>query len=608
MGKLVKLSAIAFLVQGVVGCDSGEDDTAPEVDTDTDSDADTDSDVDTGLADADGDGWTVTEGDCDDASTSVHPQATEVVADGVDQDCDDGDTCYQDADEDGFGASGTVTSADLDCADPGESSETGDCDDGDAAVHPGATEDCGDGVDQDCDGGDASCRYTGTFDLESPGVVELAGEGIYDVAGFSVSGAGDLDADGFADILVGAQGDETGGTLAGAAYLLYGPVTADRNLSLADVKLTGEHSADHAGAATSRAGDVNGDGFGDILVGAYGDGDGGNQAGAAYLLYGPVEAGGGLSLVGVKLVGEDASDLAGGSVSGAGDVNDDGFADLLIGAQGRNDRRGAAYLVHGPVTTDLDLALADARLLGEETADEAGNVLSGAGDVDGDGFADILIAAPRNDEGGDGAGAAYLLVGPIAGDRDLSTADAKLVGEDVQDWAGWSVASAGDVDNDGYDDILVGADGDDDGGSYAGAAYLVCGPVTTDLDLSLADAKFIGEEADDIAGTVSGAGDVDGDGFSDILIGAFRSDAGDVDAGAAYLVYGPVTGYRDLSLSDVRFTGEEADGWAGYSVSGAGDVDGDGLADILVGSPRSGDGPYDPAIGAAFLVLTAKML
>ena len=127
----------------------------------------------------------------------------------------------------------------------------------------------------------------------------------------------------------------------------------------------------------------------------------------------------------------------------------------------------------------------------------------------------------------------------LTGDIDLSVADAKFIGEDANDQAGFSVASAGDVNGDGYDDLLVGALYDDDGGSQAGAAYLIFGPVTGDFDLSAADAKFIGEAASDYAGiSVASAGDVNGDGYDDLLVGAYGDDDGGTNAGAAYILYG----------------------------------------------------------------------
>ncbi len=379
-------------------------------------------------------------------------------------------------------------------------------------------------------------------------------------------------------------------------------VTID--LSMADAKLVGEATEDWAGTNVSGAGDVDGDGHDDLLVGAWGNYEEGTYAGVAYLLLGPVTGTVELSMADAKLVGEEADDGA-DRVSGAGDVDGDGLDDVLVGARGNDegaDSAGAAYLVLGPVTGTLDLSGADAKLIGDEASDYAGISVSGAGDVNGDGLADMLVGA--SDVGGGSAGAAYLVLGPVTGTFDLSLADGKLVAEGADDGAD-SVSGAGDMDGDGLDDVLVGAPFNDEGGSQAGAAYVVLGPVTGTLDLSLADAKLVGEEGGDQAGGVEGrgvasAGDVDGDGNDDVVVGASYNDQGGTYAGAAYLVLGPVTGTLDLSLADAKLLGGMND-HAGYGVSGAGDVDDDGRDDLLVGA--YGDSEGGTFAGAAYLVL-----
>ena len=174
--------------------------------------------------------------------------------------------------------------------------------------------------------------------------------------------------------------------------------------------------------------------------------------------------------------------------------------------------------------------------------------------MDSDDGDDVLVSAPDDNEGRSWAGAACLMEGPVTGEIPLSMADAKLVG--VGDIAGEGVAGVGDVDGDGCDDVSIGAYFNDEGGASAGAAYLVLGPVTGTFDLSMARAKLVGEEAYDGVGTgfgvfgkfpVSAAGDMNDDGLRDLLVGAYGNDEGGGDAGAAYLVLGPVTGTLDLS-------------------------------------------------------------
>jgi hypothetical protein len=445
-------------------------------------------------------------------------------------------------------------------------------------------------------------RVTTTNELKADGGVtidmsmadaKLVGEEAEDYAGYSVSGAGDVDGNGHDDLLVGALGDDEGAFEAGAAYLVLGPVTGTRNLSFADAKLVGEERRDWAGCSVSGAGDVDRDGHDDLLVGAFQNDEGGSDAGAAYLLLGPLTGTLDLSLADAKLVGESRGEYAGGHVSAAGDVVGDGHDDLLVGTE-FNSLAGRVYLVRGPVAGTLDLSLADAALVAEERYDFLTRG-SDAGDVDGDGHDDLLLGALGNDEG---AGAAYLVLGPVTGTLDLSLADAKLTGERPGDWAGASISGAGDVDGDGHDDLLIGAPYNDEEGSAAGSAYLVLGPVTGTRDLSLADAKLLGEMPTYIVphNAVSGAGDVDDDGHDDLLVSTCQDLTGD---DRVYLVLGPVTGTLDLALADAKLEGEEgSDGACG--VADAGDVDADGRADILVGAYLNDEG--GSYAGAAYLL------
>ena len=417
---------------------------------------------------------------------------------------------------------------------------------------------------------------------------KLVNEERFDYAGVSVSGAGDVDGDGHDDLLVG--GSRT-------AYLVSGPVLGSVDLSMADAELLGGLGL--LDPVVSGAGDVDADGHDDLLVGA--PGGGASYNGVAYLVLGPVTGTVDLSLAAdAELLGEASYDRTGTSVSDAGDVDGDGHADVLIGSRYHSEgptRQGAAYLVLGPVTGTLDLSFADAKLVGERKGDQAGSV-AGAGDVDGDGLDDVLVGAYSNDEGAHRAGAAFLVLGPVTGTLDLSLADATLVGEDEGDGTGFSLSGAGDVDGDGQDDMLVGAFGRDEGGGGAGAAYLVLGSVTGTRDLSSADATLVGERFHDYAGnSVSGAGDVDLDGHDDLLVGTVSAGP----SPPAYLVLGPVTGTLALSLADAQFVGERPDDWADISVSGAGDVDGDGRNDVLIGAPHA-RGPGDSTLGAAYLI------
>ena len=260
--------------------------------------------------------------------------------------------------------------------------------------------------------------------------------------------------------------------------------------------------------------------------------------------------------------GEDFNDYSGQSVASAGDVDGDGRDDFLIGASYDygGDSAGQTYLILGRAAADwgmdFDLSNADASFRGEDWGDRSGYSVASAGDVNGDGRDDFLIGAPYDEDGGSQAGQTYLILGRAAADWGMdfgvSNADASFWGEDADDYSGMSVASAGDVNGDGYDDFLIGAYGDDDGGDAAGQTYLILGRAAADwgmdFDLSSADASFWGEDEGDWSGiSVSSAGDVNGDGGDDFLIGAVYDDDGGVDAGQTYLLLG--TPPPDLTIS-----------------------------------------------------------
>ncbi|MFW9856932.1 MAG: integrin alpha [Candidatus Thorarchaeota archaeon] len=389
------------------------------------------------------------------------------------------------------------------------------------------------------------------------------------------------------------------------------------------VEYTGEFEEDWSGSDVTITGDVNNDGFDDFAISALFNDEGGANTGQTYLVFGRDtelwNADPSLADADASLIGEASGDWSGFEVSGIGNVNNDDYDDLAISAPLNDeggDNAGQIYLFLGRETTewsmDMSLSAADASFIA--TTGDTLTGISGAGDVNNDGYDDIVIGAPGNDEGGDNAGQVYLFLGrettDWSMDMSLSAADASFIGEEPDDEVGINIEIVGDINNDDYDDIMIGAGGNDEGGSFAGQAYLIFGRATgewhLDVDLSGVDASFIGENArDELGNSVSGAGDVNNDGYDDFIIGAIGNDEGGDTAGQIYLFLGRETTEwnMDMSLSaaDASFIGEAAGDQAGWSGAGLGDTNGDNLDDFIITANRNDKGGVDA--GRAYLFL-----
>jgi len=365
--------------------------------------------------------------------------------------------------------------------------------------------------------------YFGGPALDVVADLVLTGAAVGDNFGVA-KGAGDVDGDGHPDLIVGANQAGSYPNNPGKAYLYLGGPAMD---GVPDLTLVGEASGDLFGSRVASAGDVNADGYGDFIVGAIGNAEHGVRTGRAYLYFGgPLLD----AVPDIVFTGEMAGDEF-GLVGPAGDIDGDGFDDLIVGAwlanAGGNDA-GRAYLFFGGPGMDAE---PDLVLTGVEVYDRFGVSVMGTGDVSGDGFADVIVGAYWNDAAGPDAGRAYVYFGGPALD---DVPDVTLTGEAAGDGFGKSVCDAGDVNGDGFADVIVGAYTSDAGGYNSGRAYVFFGGPAMD---SVPDMTLTGEwEGDQMGYWVSSTGDVNQDGFPDVLIGASFNDAGAHDAGRAYLI------------------------------------------------------------------------
>jgi hypothetical protein len=409
----------------------------------------------------------------------------------------------------------------------------------------------------------------------------------------------DVNGDGYDDVVVGAAQASRGSSYVGVVSVYLG--SSAGTLSTPQRTIVGPWDRGWFGSSVACAGDTNGDGYADLVVGAHAANPGGRpSAGTASIFLGGAA---GISETAQRVLGGPSEgDTFGFSVAGAGDVNADGFADVIIGAHGAdpggraNAGTASVFLGNGSGVSATPHRI----LEGAASGDEFGESVASVGDVNGDGYSDLGVGAVNADPTGRlGAGTTSLFVGSASG--TVATAIRVLNGTSSGEKFGDSIANAGDVNGDGYSDLIVGAPGASPRGrTRAGSASVYLGTPSgiAPSPQSLLEGVSAGDYFGDAVAT---AGDVNADGYSDVIVGDFRRDpAGRMNAGTASIFLGSSAGIVVTALRALEGV-REFDHF-GISVARAGDVNGDGYDDVIVGAEGADSGDrIDAGSASVFL-------
>ncbi len=420
------------------------------------------------------------------------------------------------------------------------------------------------------------------------------GNKAYAEFGFSVACAGDVNGDGFDDVIVGAPSYDDGQTASGRVFVYHG---SESGLSTTASWTDGSGNPfDNMGFSVASAGNVNNDAYSDVIVGIPYFDNGEVDRGRVYVYYGSAT---GLSSWNWMKGGPHSYANFGYSVATAGDVNGDGYSDIIIGARGYKSgvgeqSEGAAYVYHGSAT---GLSQTEVPWMVESNQQYAnfGFSVSSAGDVNNDGYSDVIIGAPYYDNPQDMEGCVFVYHGSATGLAGTPS----WTWEGDQDGAqlGYCVASAGNPNQDAYSDVLFSAPFYDtyvgvDGGKF----YLAMGSAS---GLESSAAGFMIFQLNTLFGwSIAPAGDVNNDGYPDVIVGAPAYSNGENNEGCAFLYLGNASGiYSNYSW---HVEGNQPDAQLGWSVSGAGHVNDDGHADVIVGSPTYTNGEIGEGLASVY--------
>lgn len=407
----------------------------------------------------------------------------------------------------------------------------------------------------------------------------------------SVAMAGDVNGDGFGDVVVGSPRHSNGIYREGTAFLYDG---SPNGLNASPAwRAGGDQTGSRFGSAVAGAGDVNGDGYDDVIVGAPEfNGEVGTKSGALFVFYGGPD---GLSLApDWSLDGPHGSAALGNAVAGAGDINGDGYDDVIAGAKwygNGEEREGAAFAYCGSAAGLGNVPCWQVE--GNQKNAALGSAVAPAGDVDQDGYADVAVGAPYGTCNNVVTGFASVYHGSASGLSPLPRWTAYGSGSDAG--FGAAVNTAGDVDGTGYPDLIVGSPGHSHSFESEGAAYLF--RADSDGLQSTAAWQATGGQPWALLGSaVSAAGDLNADGYDDVIVGAPFYSEDQPAEGATFLFYGWDGGLE--STAAWRAFGDKAEAHFGFGLGGGADVGDDGRPDLIVGAPDYRRGEI--IVGCAF--------